>query len=114
MNPHQPRDPKDQGYSAGNPGNGISAGKAILISAVSAVAGAFMIRLMDRTVFSKDKQQIEGLQAELAARAGARALPPAQPQARPGALPPPGYVRIDVPKETMTDEFWARLAGDVE
>jgi hypothetical protein len=114
MNPHQPRDPKAQGYSAGNPGNGISTGKAILISAVSAVAGAFLIRLMDKTVFKAGEAEIEGLKAQLAQQAGPKALAAARPEVRPAALPPPGYVRIDVPRETMTDEFWARLAGEAD
>jgi hypothetical protein len=107
------------GYSAGEDQKpsgegGTSATKIILISAVSAVAGAFLVRLMDKTVFARDESEIEQLRAELAReRGGARpALPAAAVVAQGDAPPPPGIVRIEIPRERMTDEFWERLAGE--
>jgi len=68
--------------------------------------------MIDKTVFAKDRSEIESLKAQLAERAAApKALPAATPAAPAASLPPPGYVRLDVPKEAMNDEFWARLAG---
>jgi hypothetical protein len=97
-------------------------GRTILIASISAVAGAFLIRLMDRTIF-KDVSEAEAgtdefrdaarrREAAAIAQSAQLVAPLPAPQALGPSRPPPGYVRIDVPKETMTDEFWARLAGE--
>jgi len=107
-----PMKPDQPGYSVGNvaPPATISTGKAILIAAVSAAAGALLIKFMDKTIFAEDTSELERLRAEARQGGGPQALPPA-PQPAPQAGPPPGIVRIEIPRERMTDEFWQRLAG---
>jgi hypothetical protein len=95
------------------PPAGISTGKSILIAGVSAAVGALLIRIMDKTVFAEDTTEVDRLRAELARHQGAgpHALPPGQP-AQVDTGPRPGIVRIEIPSERMTDEFWERLAGE--
>jgi len=110
--------PGQPGYGVGNESGNRSVLTTILIAVASAGAGAIAVRLLDKAVFQEDKQEIERLRSELAdARAQSVGLPPAPGGVHtslpaPVAPPPPGYIRLDVPKETMSEEFWARLAGE--
>jgi hypothetical protein len=109
--------PGQPGYGVGNETANRSVLTTILIGVASAAAGAIVVRILDRTVFSENQDEIDRLKQELAdARAQAVGLPPAGGMhaslPAPVAPPPPGYIRLDVPKETMSEEFWARLAGE--
>lgn len=85
-----------------------SAGWTIGIAVASMVAGAFAMRLLDRTVFKKEEDEDEDL-AMLGESKAARALPPAP---APAPIPRPQIIRVEVPRgQRMPEEFWKRLAG---
>ena len=110
--------PGQPGYGVGNDAGTRSVLTTILVGVASAAAGAIVVRILDRTVFAENQDEIDRLKKELAdARAQSVGLPPASGGVHtslpaPVAPPPPGYIRLDVPKETMSEEFWARLAGE--
>jgi hypothetical protein len=122
MTPPTPRPPnapaQGPGYSVGQePTNGWGILKTILIAAASAGAGAIIVKMMQQHVFDESQGEIAKLRQELAeerARASGIAIPGGTHATLPApvAPPPPGYIRLDVPRETMSDEFWARLAGE--
>lgn len=122
--PMNPRNPP--GYGVGLPVPGpqparppSNMGRTIVIAAVSMAAGALLVKMVDRAVFSRDRSELDLIKDKLAEQAGSpRALAPAPVTAPAPAVapvaPPPGYVRIDVPREAMNDEFWAMLAGEYQ
>lgn len=118
--PMNPRNPP--GYGVGLPVPGpqparppSNVGRTIVIAAVSMAAGALLVKMVDRAMFSRDRSELDLIKDKLAEQAGSpRALAPVPAPAVAPVAPPPGYVRIDVPREAMNDEFWAMLAGEHE
>jgi hypothetical protein len=96
---------------------------------LAAAAGAVAVRVLDRTIFNKDRERERTLEEELdecrAEKAAIQVAPVrrALPAARP--LPPPltqaelhdrAMARIlgGRPRARVSDDFWAKLSGQGE
>ena len=88
-------------------------GRTIAIAVASMVAGGILMRVLDRTVFNKEKDEEDDLDmfAESKPR---KALAPA-PAPVPAPIPRPQIIRVELPRgQRMPEEFWKRLAGGNE
>jgi len=110
-----------------------SPGTTILIAVLGAAAGAAAVRMLDRTIFAKDKERELSLEEDLAQcraeRAALRSVKPDARRPRPLPLPPPPPPELSpaqrheaamnrilngAPRSRVSNDFWARLSGGLE